>query len=513
MHPYIHAKNNPDKPAYIMAGSGESISYRELDEASNRGAQFLRSLGIKCGDHLALYMENSLQFMEIVWACQRAGVIVTAISTHLKSEEVIYITGDCDAKIFVFSKKTAEVSVGILNNLVKVNHIFTSDCLVQGVRSWDNDSALLEPVPIDDESRGLLMLYSSGTTGTPKGILPQFTEGVEITEVLPLWQAMMAGLQFSEDMVYLSPAPLYHAAPLANNMLVAIAGGTSIIMDKFDAEHSLSLIHDYKVTHSQWVPIMFVRMLKLDKSIRSKYSMESMKVAIHAAAPCPVEVKQEMINWWGEILVEYYSATEGHGATMITSQQWLDHAGSVGLPMGCKLHIMDDDGNELPAGEVGNVYFSSEGPGFEYYKCPEKTKEAYNDKGDATVGDLGYKDEDGFLYLTDRADFMIISGGVNIYPQEIESAMITYEKIADVAVFGIPDEEFGESIQAVVQLQEGVNPYEGLEDELKAYCRAHLSNVKCPKSIDFVKELPRVDNGKLYKKPLREAYIERRQSN
>jgi fatty-acyl-CoA synthase len=509
MHPYLHAQTFPDKPAYIMASSGETLTYAELDRQSNQAAHLLRSLGIESGDHLALFVENSLQFMAIVWACQRAGVIFTTISTHLKREEVAYIADNCQARIFIGSQKLREVSTSVKPMLPSVEHFYMVGSEGDGFVSWEQSLQGFPTAPIADEARGIPMLYSSGTTGRPKGILPQFEAGVPITEMNPLWSAMTAAFQYNQQTVYLSPAPLYHASPLANNMMVVAAGGTSIIMEKFDAEQCLALIDQYKVTHGQWVPIMFVRMLKLDSAVKDKYRMDSLRMAIHSAAPCPVDIKQQMIDWWGEVIVEFYSSTEAIGATMLNTQQWLAHRGSVGFPVGCMLHILDDTGNELPAGEIGRVYFSSDNPPFEYFNCDEQSTVAYSAQGYATVGDMGYVDEEGYLYLTDRADFMIISGGVNIYPQEIENLLITHERVADVAVFGLPDAEFGESVKAVVQRYHSDDALteEALAEELAGFCRQHLSNVKCPRSFDFVEELPRFDNGKLYKKGLREAYL------
>lgn len=348
------------------------------------------------------------------------------------------------------------------------------------------------------------MLYSSGTTGQPKGVLAKPPID-SIHEVHPNMAALAAAFGINENCIYLSPAPLYHAAPLHYCMLVMQLGGSCIVMQQFDPERALKHIETYRVTHSQWVPIMFIRMLKLPEAVRNKYDVSSLQFAIHAAAPCPIEIKQQMIDWWGPIIAEYYSGSEGAGMTMIDSKSWLTHKGSVGPALVGEIRIVSDEGELLPKGEIGTVYFAN-GSEFEYFNEPEKTASAHNTHGWSTLGDVGYLDDDGFLYLTDRKNFMIISGGVNIYPQEIENLLITHPQIADVAVFGIPNEEYGEEVKAVVQL---LNPEEaspGFAESLREWTRERLSSIKTPRSIDFTEELPRMDNGKLYKKRLIEQY-------
>ena len=506
MHIADYAKTRPDHPAYIMADTGQATSYLELNNASNQGAQLFRSLGLVAGDHIAIFMENNQRLLEIVWAAQRSGLIYTLISTHLQREEVSFIASDCNARLFITSAMLSEVAGNVRKTLNGPEHFYMVDAALNDFESWEQAVAGMSTEAVADEERGAAMLYSSGTTGMPKGILPSREAGVAIGEISPVMQAMAMGFGIDENTVYLSPAPLYHAAPLVYNMLTMFSGGTSIIMSSFDALNSLALIERHKATHSQWVPIMFVRMLKMPEAERMVYDVSSMKVAIHAAAPCPVEIKKQMIDWWGPVIYEYYAATEGHGITLLNSEQWLAHPGSVGAAAGCTVHILDEEGNEQSAGEVGTVYFESDSAPFEYYNAPEKTAEAFSKQGYATVGDVGYLDEDGFLYLTDRAHFMIISGGVNIYPQEVENLLITHPKVADAAVFGIPSEAFGEEVKAVIQPLEGVAPDDQLATELMVYCRDNLSHIKCPKSIDFLAELPRLDNGKLYKRRLVESY-------
>ncbi|MEH6570870.1 MAG: AMP-binding protein, partial [Halioglobus sp.] len=358
--------------------------------------------------------------------------------------------------------------------------------------------------PIADETPGMDMLYSSGTTGRPKGILVPLAEtAVGAPNRLSM---LVEGLyQFSTDMIYLSPAPLYHAAPLRYNMAALAVGATCIIMENFNEEQALALIEKYKATHSQWVPTMFIKMLKLPEDVRQKYDVSSLKVAIHAAAPCPIPTKKSMIEWWGPVIHEYYAGSEGNGFCAINSEQWLAHEGSVGSALMGTLHICDDEGNEVPAGTQGTIFFEGGGK-FVYHNDEEKTKESTNTKGWSTLGDIGYVDEDNYLYLTDRKAFMIISGGVNIYPQEAENILITHPKVADVAVFGAPNEEFGEEVKAVVQPIDWADVGPEFEQELIEFCLKDLAKIKCPRSVDFDKELPRHPTGKLYKRLVRDRY-------
>jgi fatty-acyl-CoA synthase len=506
MHPRDYVETTPHKAAFIIASSGEEVSYLQLEQRANRGAQLFRALGLKAGDHIAIFMENNRYFMEIVWAAQRAGLIYTAVSTHLKRDEVLYIANNCEATVLISSPKLFAVAQEVAASADTINHFYMVDQALEGFESWDVACAGQPDRPIEDEEGGVPMLYSSGTTGKPKGVLPAKPNGLPIDALSPQIQGLMLLFGFNADTIYLSPAPLYHAAPLANNLFTMYAGGTSVIMDTFDAENSLALIERFGITLSQWVPIMFSRMLKLPGEVRDRYDVSSMKTAFHAAAPCPVDVKQQMIDWWGPIILEYYSATEAHGVTLINSEQWLEHRGSVGLPMACEVHILDENQREVATGEIGDIYFSKEGPRFEYYKEDDKTSEAYTDKGYASVGDMGYVDEDGFLYLTDRRNFMIITGGVNVYPQEIENILITHPEVADVAVFGIPSEQFGEEIKSVVQAVDPDTDTGALADRLDSFCRERLSTIKCPRSYDFMAQLPRLDNGKLYKRHLQDQY-------
>ena len=478
-HPSVHARIYPNKIAYQMAGTGKAITYRELDELSNQGAHLFRSLGLKAGDHIALLMENRLAFMEICWAAQRAGLYYTAISRYLTQDEIAYIVKDCGAKVFITTPKCAEQVRGLVGQ-PDAPLLYMMDEPEPGFRSFDSEAAAQPVGPIPDEVAGYDMLYSSGTTGRPKGIKKAFESNpIDVPNAfLRILCADMCGM--SSDSIYLSPAPLYHAAPLRFNMMAITLGGTSIIMEHFDAEEFLRLVEKYKATHAQFVPTMFVRMLKLPESARRRYDVSSLRVAQHAAAPCPVDVKRQMLEWWGPIIYEYYSGSENSGGTSITPEDWLAHPGSVGRAMSGKIHILDDDGLELPPGEAGGVWFETQNPRFVYHNDPEKTAQTWNERGWSTLGDVGYLDAEGYLYLTDRKAFMIIAGGANIYPQEAENVLIGHPKVMDVAVIGVPDPDMGEAVKAVVQPVDWAEAGPALEAELIQFARDRLAHYKCP---------------------------------
>ncbi len=509
MHPSVHAKTQPDKPAFIMASTGETVTYGQLEERSNRGAQLFRKLGLKAGDGIAIFMENNVHYLPIVWAAQRSGLYFTCISSRLTAGEIEYIVNDCGAKILITSEQMGDVARELGSKLPGVQKFMLGGTM-PGYQSGEDAARQMPATPIADETPGADMLYSSGTTGRPKGVKRPLSGGA-LAQVNPLLMLTKMLYQFDENMTYLSPAPLYHAAPLRYNMAVQTFGGTCVVMEHFDPEQALALIGKYKTTHSQWVPTMFVRMLKLPEAARKKYDVSAMKVAIHAAAPCPIPVKKQMIEWWGPVIYEYYAGTEGNGFCAINSQEWLAHPGSVGKALLGELHIVGEDGNDSPTGESGTIYFAN-GPEFSYHNDAKKTAEARNDKGWSTLGDVGYVDKDGYLYLTDRKAFMIISGGVNIYPQEAENILINHPKVADVAVIGVPNEDFGEEVKAVVQPMHWHDATPALAEELVAYCKQHLSAIKCPRSVDFERELPRHPTGKLYKRLIRDRYWGNRDS-
>ncbi len=468
-HPQHHARNRPEKLACILADSGEAMDYAELNAESNRLAQLFYQRGLRPGDHIAYQMENSCRFLQLAWAAQRSGLIFTPLHSHLRPAEVAYILANSGARLFVCSQRFVDTAQRLDRRALAVEHWFVSGADAEGFDSLEGAMAGCAAEPLAEQCAGIAMLYSSGTTGQPKGIKPSLPE--QRFDELPEIMLGIAGfLGIGGESVYLAPAPLYHAAPLHSVMAALALGATVVIMDGFDAELSLVAIEKYRVDCSQWVPIMFIRLLKLGQERRDNYDTSSLKVATHAAAPCPPEVKRKMIEWWGPIINEYYAASEGIGLTAIDSEQWLTHPGSVGKALMGEVHIVDDQGDDVPPGEVGMIYFSGFGD-FEYHNEPEKTAGAHHAKGWATVGDMGYVDEEGYLYLADRRDFMIISGGVNIYPQEVENVLIAHPDVADVAVFGLPDDEFGERVVAVVQAEAGVPANDELSERLRSWCR------------------------------------------
>lgn len=498
MHPQTHAASHPEKPAIIMAGTGEVIPYAALNAASNRAAQFFRSRGLQVGEVVAVCLPNHPRYFEIAWGAQRAGLYLVAISSRLTPSEIDYIVRDSGAKLLIAGE-------GIDADFAELARAIESAEVLHIDRDWAGALAEMPDTPIADERAGADMLYSSGTTGRPKGIKAPLPEDPAIDAPNPLSMMAKAYFGLGPGSIYLSPAPLYHAAPLRWCMTVHKLGGTVIVMEKFDPEKALALIEQHGVSASQWVPTHFVRMLKLPAEVRARYDLSSLKCAIHAAAPCPVPVKQAMIDWWGTVLNEYYAGTEGNGMTAINSADWLTHKGSVGRAIYGELHICDDAGQEVPTGTEGVVFFGGTRD-FAYHGDEGKTLAARNAQGWSTLGDVGRVDEEGFLYLTDRKDFMIISGGVNIYPQEIENLLVTHPMVADAAVIGAPDAEMGERVVAVVQPVDPDTAGPELSDTLYAFLRESLSGVKVPRQIDFRAELPRHDTGKLYKRLLRDEY-------
>ncbi len=507
MYPGVHAQTKPDAPAVIMGLTGETLSWADLDRRSNRLAHLFRRAGLQRGDHVALFMENQIRFMEVAWAAMRSGLYLTAINSFLTPGEVSYIVDDCGAKAFITSIAKASVVAEIdFADRVVCKLMVGARHQVDGFEDFEEVTKDLADTPIDDEALGTLMLYSSGTTGRPKGVL-RALPGLKPGDNDPSIAGLAPLYGYRDSMVYLSPAPMYHAAPLAYSLWTHRYGGTIVIMERFDPMDSLALIEKHRVTHSQWVPTMFVRMLKLSSEERSRHDLSSLEVAIHAAAPCPVPVKRQMIEWWGPKLHEYYAGTEGNGSTYISSKDWLLKPGSVGRPTpNVVVHILDEDGNKQPAGTEGSIWFSGGGE-FEYHNAPDKNAESHRSGGQSTLGDVGYLDTDGFLFLTDRKAYMIISGGVNIYPREIEDVLVTHPAVADVAVFGIPNEDLGEEVKAVVQLVDPTAASPAMARELLDFCGGQLARFKVPRSLDFEAELPRLPTGKLYKRLLRDKYL------
>ena len=512
MHPRIHAETRPDAPALIMAGSGETVTYGELEARANRGAHALRALGLHVGDTICMVCDNRPDFFDIFWATQRSGIVLVPTSTRLKADEIAYIVTDSGAKALLIADTLGDVAgqLGAMRRqMPALEHVLTIGDL-PGLPGWRDLCAAQSATPIADEANGARMAYSSGTTGRPKGIrnmLP--TSGSD--PIQPLGSVHLFGklYPFGPDTVYLSPAPLYHAAPMGFSTTTQCLGGTLVVMDKFDPEAFLANIERFAATMTQVVPTMFVRLLKLPEDVRAKYDLSSLKTVIHAAAPCPVPVKRAMIDWLGPIIEEYYSGTEGSGFVVVSSREWLERPGTVGRALHGKIRICDDDGEELPVGEVGTIYFS-DGPDFAYHNAPEKTASARNPLHSdwSTLGDVGRIDAEGYLFLADRKDFMIISGGVNVYPQEVENLLIGHPQVADVAVFGVPNALFGEEVKAVVQPAHWAEAGPQLEAALIEWCRERLADVKCPRSVEFMAQLPRAETGKLYKKELRAKYWE-----
>jgi len=502
-----HARLRPLQPAFIMANSGEAVSYADLEARCNRLARLFRKRGLQRLDHYAIFMENNNRYLEACGAGERSGLYFTCINSYLTAAELAYIIDNSQSRLLITSVAKLEVAREALTQCPGIELCI----VVDGESESDHIVALadatagLPSTPIADEAVGTAMLYSSGTTGRPKGILRPLPEQPPLQQ-LPLFDFLQNLWHYREGMIYLSPAPLYHSAPQAAVNLTIRMGGTAIIMENFDPERYLQLVQQWRVTHSQLVPTMFSRMLKLPEEVRGHYDLSSLEIAVHAAAPCPAKVKDEMIQWWGPIIHEYYGATEGLGFTACDSAQWLAHRCTVGKVLLGDLHILDEQMQECPVGTAGTVWFKTATP-FEYFNDPNKTRESRSPDGSmSTVGDVGYVDGDGYLYLTDRATFMIISGGVNIYPQECENLLITHPKVADAAVFGVPNADLGEEVKAVVQPMPGILPGEALAEELLAFCGQQLSRQKVPRSIDFEKQLPRLPTGKLYKRLLRDRY-------
>ena len=514
MYPRAYARTTPDHPAFVMATSGETVTYGELERRSNRLAHWLRRAGLGRLDHYSVFMENNARYVECCAAGERAGLYYTCINSYLTPEEVAYILTNSRSRVLITSKAKREVALAAMALASGVEQCLVVDGPGDGTRWVANlDEALagLPETPIADESLGTAMLYSSGTTGRPKGILRPLPEQPP-GQPLPLYDWIDGLFKFREGMVYLSPAPLYHSAPHVSVNLTLRRGGTAVIMEHFDPEQYLALVERYRVTHSQLVPTMFSRMLKLPREVRERYDLSSLEIAIHAAAPCPPQVKEAMIDWWGPIIFEYYGATEAMGFTACDTAEWLAHRGTVGRVLAGELHVLDDAMNPTPKGQPGELWFKIANP-FEYFEDPARTAASRSADGTmASVGDVGYLDDDGFLHLTDRATFMIISGGVNIYPQECENLLITHPKVADAAVFGVPNADMGEEVKAVVQAAPGCEACPELAEELIGFCREHLAGLKCPRSIDFADELPRLPTGKLYKRLLRDRYWEGRKT-
>ena len=494
-------RRHGDQPAIVMAGSGRTVSYRELDARSTRLARVFDGSGLRPGDHVALMLGNQPEFFDVLWAALRSGLYVTPINWHLGIDEAAYIIRDCNAKVFVTSFDLAHVAEELATRLPNIDRRLMVGGAIEGYDDFESTLASASAVPRDDEHSGALMVYSSGTTGYPKGILrplPPQPFGTP-SDIIAALMSQRYGTSLRS--VYLTPAPLYHSAPVGFSTGVQRIGATVVVMERFDAEDALRTIEKFAVTHAQFVPTHFIRMLHLPDEVRTRYDLSSLECVLHAAAPCPVPTKRRMIDWLGPIVEEYYAGSEAVGSTFISSCEWLEHPGSVGRPAADMVHIVDDEGREVAAGETGHVWFEARSR-FVYNNDPAKTSTAQNDRGWATYGDIGHLDDDGYLYLTDRASNMIISGGVNIYPQEAEMVLSAHPAVLDIAVLGVPDPDMGEMVKAFVQLRPDVDESDQMAEELISYCRERLAHYKCPRQIGFVAALPRLDTGKLVKRKL-----------
>lgn len=494
---------DPQWPALTL---GETTwRYGDLEAHANRAAQALRAAGLRPGDGIAVLLGNRLEVFSLFWAAMRSGLYFTPISTHLQAAEIDWIVRASHARaLFVAAPWLARVNEAGVQR--------PEFCVAVGTEVADDHWQTLEafcsgqPQSLpEDACEGAALLFSSGTTGRPKGVITS-RPGAPLGSVSELTRRRMALHDISADTRYLSTAPLYHSAPLRYTEMVLRQGGHATIMEKFDAERALALIEGQRITHSQWVPTMFVRLLRLPEAVRNRYDLTSHQVAVHAAAPCPPDIKRAMLDWWGPIIHEYYSATEANGQTVIGPHEWLEHPGSVGRPLLGEVRIRDACGRDLPAGEPGLVYLGG-GARFEYLDDPDKTAAAYASDGLSTLGDIGYLDADGYLYLTDRRDFTIITGGVNVYPREVEDVLLSHPAVADAAVLGMPDDEFGERVHAVIEATATEGDSSALEAQLRDYCRARLAHLKCPRSFQFMRALPRLETGKLAKHQLREQLL------
>ena len=493
-----------DKPAVILYPSGTVVTFDDLEARANRLAHRFRQAGLREGDTVAILMENNQHIHAVMWAARRSGLYYVPINTHLTAAEAAYIVDNSNAKAIIGSAALRDTLVQLGDHLPALPELLMiADGDLPGWERYPECVANQPDTPIDDEIEGDLLQYSSGTTGRPKGIrrdlphLPPAEAPGMMSALVEIWMA--------PDSIYLSPAPLYHTAPSVWSMSAQAGGITTVVLEKFDAEGTLDAIQRHRITHGQFVPAMFTRMLKLPPAVRDSYDLSSLKRVMHAAAPCPVEIKKQMIDWWGPIIDEYYASSEAIGATLISAEEWLAHPGSVGKPYLGAAHILGEDGTELPPGQPGEIYFEG-GHSFEYLNDPTKTAASRDTHGWVTVGDVGYLDEEGYLYLTDRRHHMIISGGVNIYPQETENLLVTHPKVLDAAVFGVPDDEMGQRVVAAVQTVDPADATDQFADELTAWLRDRLAHYKCPRSIAFEAQLPRTDTGKLYKNGLIEKY-------
>ncbi len=483
--------------AVALISDAGTRTYNEWNANANRLVRALRARGVQPGDGIALMCSNRPEFAEVVSAAQRSGLRFTTINWHLTGGEAGYIVDDCEATAFVADARFADAALEAAEHAPRLKAKIAVGGDIDGFDAWEKALAPEDGADIEDPTCGTTMLYTSGTTGRPKGVRrPAEPRGGIAVAMLTQYRA--------DRHVHLCTGPLYHAAPLAFSLSAPASLGVPIVlMDGWSPEQTLALMERHRVSHTHMVPTMFHRLLSLPDDVKARYDISSLIFVIHGAAPCPVEVKQRLIEWLGPIVWEYYAATEGAG-TLVGSEEWLAKPGTVGrVSPADHVKILDDAGDEVPRGTVGTVYLKAPEGRFEYYKAPEKTQGAYRGTH-FTLGDVGYVDDDGYLFLTDRSAHLIISGGVNIYPAEVEAALLTHPAVGDVGVVGRPDDEWGEIVVAAVEPQPGVTPSPELADELIEWSRSRIAHYKCPRAVVFLEQLPRHDNGKLYKHQLRE---------
>jgi len=507
------ARRHPSKAALIMADSGSVLSYAELDRRADRAARWLVSRGLQAGDCVAILLDNNPHMLEIAWAARRAGLYYAPINNHLAPPEAAFILKDCGARVLIASGATLPLARAMKEDAgAREVAAVLLDAQAPGFTRYDDELARVDDgAVLPQRPLGRDMLYSSGTTGRPKSIRRPLVLHAERDCPDRDFETWRQQFGFDENTVYLSTAPFYHAAPLRYLMRTFMCGGTCVAMGRFDPERALAAIEQYRVTHSQWVPTMLSRLLQLPPQTRQRYDISSMRVAIHAAAPCPPHVKEAMLDWWGDILYEYYGGSEGIGVTCIGPREWRAHKGSVGQAKLGVIHIVDDEGNALPPHQIGTIYFSG-AAGFEYHNDPEKTLQAYNAQGWATYGDVGYVDEEGYLYLSDRRADLVLCGGVNLYPMEIENVLLAHPAVADAGVIGVPDADMGEVPLAIVHLHEPQAADAAMVRQLITHCRENLGRLKLPRRVVFEGPLPRLHTGKLLRRALKERFRDQPQA-
>jgi long-chain acyl-CoA synthetase len=504
-HPRSYVDTQPDHPAIIFADSGKTLTYRELVDRADRVAALFAAQGLVEGDTVAFLLENQITYPELLWGAKNSGIRYVCVSTHLNPADTAYLISDCGAKLLVVSQDQYKLACDAIDQLSVVPILLIIGEALSPFQSYDDLLATMEPVHLLGRRRGPSMLYSSGTTGRPKGVKTAIPDSSP--ETPPARFGMLVKQYgFSKATVFVNSGPFYHSAPNRFMMSVLRAGGTVIGFSKFDSAEVLAAIERYRVTHGFFVPTMFKRMLDYRERELPAVDLQTMQCAIHAAAPCPVEIKKRMIEWWGPVIEELYAGTEAFGHTFISSKEWLMRPGSVGKPApGCEIKIVDTSGQRLPPGQPGRIMMAN-GLRISYHGDIDKSAALYDSEGFASLGDIGFLDQEGYLFLTDRESHMIIAGGVNIYPQEAESVIGLHPYVSDVAVIGIPDDDMGEAVHGIVELMPNLKAGDDIADQIISFCCENLSLHKCPRTITFIDVLPRSPAGKLLKQELRRPY-------